>query len=243
MKQTLLPFLLLPLLTLGQSKGIKLLGFEVSPCDRNADTFRIQKRIVNQNITEGIYNLSIGVLANCSGVHGATTTLKADTLKIRYQEGSITTIKHKNGKTETSIETSGCDCCFEFNFSISGMTALPKTVTVNDEVIIHHPEKYRTYLVSYPLKDGDTINLKDKYGFKQKKWLETKPNNGYLSAYYINDRIKTAEGREYHPNGKLKSLLIQTDFERSREEHYFDKRRTFADDIVERQSGHTFNLF
>jgi antitoxin component YwqK of YwqJK toxin-antitoxin module len=222
MKRTLLLLLLLPLLIQAQSENIKLIKFEISPCDRNADIFRVQNRIVSQHITAGIYNLSIGVIANCAGIHGATTTFKSDTLKIRYEEGSITTITHKNRKTETSIETAGCDCCFEFNFSISGITALPKTITVNDAVIIHYPEKYKTYPVTYTLKDGDTINLKDKYGFKQKQWFETKANNGYLSAYYLDDRIKTADGKEYHANGKLKSLLIQTDFERSREEYYFD---------------------
>ncbi len=221
MKSALFLFLVIPFLSFGQS-NIKLLSFESSSCDREADIFRIQKRIVNQSIDGGIYKLTIGVIANCAGIHDLTTIFRSDTLRINYEEGRLVNIKRPNKKIDKVLEKASCDCCFEYNLTIKGLAVLPQIITVNDSVIKYFPEKYMIYQVKYEISNGDTINYVDKYGFKQRKWQKTKENNGYFSGYYIDDKLKTADSKEYYPNGRLKSMLFQENFKKSRFESYFE---------------------
>ena len=205
-----------------QSGKLKILNLKTSACDERTDIFRVQKRIISQKINNGSYELSMGLLTNCAGIYDVSAMMINDSLKIKYREGKLISDTAKNKKITSEVVQYTCDCYFEFTFTIGGLAKLPKVIQANDSVLQFHADKYKTYPIKFALKNGDTINYVDKYGFRQGNWYEQKPFEGYFSGFYIDDQLKSADSKEYFLPGRLKSQLNQTNFKTFRYESYFE---------------------
>lgn len=209
-------------LSYGQSPNLKLVSFQKSSCDTNADLFRIQQRIISQRIDSGVYKLSIGLITNCAGIHNIKLKLKSDTLKLSYEEGGLFPDTALNGKITLQVIEYTCDCAFDYAFKIKGISKLPGVVTVNDSSIRYYADKYKVYPIKFIIQNGDTINRVDRYGLKQGYWHEQKANKGYFTGYYTNDKLKSAETKEYYVSGKLQYEMDQSDYDTYKLRKYYE---------------------
>ena len=206
----------------GQPPAVKLLGFQSSACDEAASISRIQERIVSQAVQGDIYQVTIGTIANCAGIHAAETAMSGDTLKISYSQGIMIRKTMPTGEPYEEHLYFLCECCFEFTFTVQGVNRLPGVVAVNDSVLKYYPEKYKIYPVRFQLFEGDTINRVDKYGFRQGYWYEGKEHDGYLSGRFRDDELVSLDRKEYYSPGKLKLVSIRNDTLSAFSTHYYE---------------------
>lgn len=233
----------LPLLSFCQQSQIALLHVEAAPCDASIDIFRVQNRIVSQSVEKGIFKLSVGMVMNCAGMHNVTLVFSADTLRINFEEGREAADTASNGRITRYIQTYSCDCYLEHTLTIAGLPKVPEGIILGDSVLKFYPDKYKTYPVTFSIRNNDTINVTDKYGLKQGYWYQNKENNGYFSGVYVDDVLKSAKSREYYPSGKLKSWLLKRNFKCFESEDFFENGNPKAHIIQNDTSGSIFTTF
>ena len=106
----------------------------------------------------------------------------------------------------TELSYVECDCCFEFMYLLKNIPHNSIPVKLNNKNIYYHEEKYKTYPIQFEIFHGETINLIDKYGFRQEKWLLYKESDLLLSErFYKNDSILFGTDFRYYDNNIVKS--------------------------------------
>ncbi len=219
----ILPFLLgMAAWCYGQPPAVKLLGFQSSACDEEADISKLQDRIVGQALRGDIYQVTIGTVANCGGIHDAQATMRGDTLKISYGQGSLVTRTNDEGKPYEELLYMLCECCFEFTFTVQGVRRLPPVVTVNDSLMKYYPDKYKVYPVRFQLYEGDTINLRDRDGLRQGYWYEERPHKGHYSGYFKSEKVISINWQENYSPGKPRFVSIRSDTVHGFSAHYYE---------------------
>lgn len=149
--------------------------------------------------------LEIGFANGCCIQFSPKINLEGDTLAISYFA--------LDGQSACA-----CICCYQFSHKIAGLRTDKPIIKLFNKVIEQSDEKYRTYPISYVLRFGDTVNLKDKYGLKQGIWprshdrfvIYTDDEIAGTGEFYKGNKIKKEYGlyskltREYYKNGALK---------------------------------------
>lgn len=192
--------------------NLKLIDYHQSTCDQSVDPYRIKPRIISYNQHKDTLDLEIGFATTCCIEYIPDLKFANDTLSIKYNE--------KEGSYGCS-----CICCYSFNHKIKGINSSKITVKLENEIIQLSDEKYKTYEPTFTVVKNDTINLTDKYGFKQGLWtfgtifFERYKDNKRLSTgkFFKNKNIKDEYfysvkiKKEYYTNGKLKSECNRND--------------------------------
>lgn len=185
----------------------EIVDFEYSECDNSCDFERIIDRISYQGYNYGILKIGFGTISNCAGMFNPSVKYYQDTLRINYEDFKVTEGILEDGSEVEFTEKTTCDCYFESEYKISGLSKNPSVILLNDKHLEYHPDKYKIYAETFQILDGDTVNYKDKYGFEQGLWLLDFPFGGYSIGFQKDGKYITLERKLYHENGQLKSEL------------------------------------
>ena len=190
----------------------ELTGFKVN-CLRDAyvsEDLIYLDRIVSDTVVGDTLKIIVAAWADCvyeesSGYY----KYHGDTLRLYYA------LK----KSESGIVfKSMCDCPFEFSYKIKGLTHIPKTVLLNDSVIVYKPDMFKTFRVQYTILDNDTINLSDKHGLMQGRWIFLKEDTLdwqgkkmfvriVYDQVYLNNEVSYGSTTLFDTNYKLLSVF------------------------------------
>ncbi len=207
---TLLFFLFTLFFATGQNSN--LIHFTKKECDQSVSIERIRERISNIQLKNDSLFIQLAFIANCAYTdwHYADAVFNNDTLHLTYgyPEKIVSDIS-ENGDTIIyyNLSLDECNCYFECEYVLAGITSIKFPITFNNRLIIYSKEKYKTYPIRYQILRGDTINLIDKHGFKQGKWLfQTNDSVTFINRTYQNDTIVVGADYKYHHNGEIKSI-------------------------------------
>ena len=177
-------------------KNIEVIKLDKTECDKDCDIYKINNRIISQTTS----SLLIGVIVNCC----------SDEFKAELNENKLNLIAEVE-------EFCTCDCYFELNYHFKENFKIPDSITFNQKPIIYSEHKFKLIDIKFETYKNDTINLFDKYGFKQGRHIRFhKKKNLILRDFiYLNDKI--ISGRfinEYYPNNQIKTeAIFKNEFE------------------------------
>jgi hypothetical protein len=97
-----------------------------------------------------------------------------------------------------------CTCCYQADFKIKGINNIHVPIKFYNKLIEQSHEKFETFPVTFELVKGDTINLTDKYGLKQGKWVYAK------KQYLLYENNKLAGWGDFKPGGKIEEYNTST---------------------------------
>jgi len=199
-------FLLIGLNVYQTNAQIQLIGFTPSKCNESVPAYLIQNRVISKTISNDTFNLHIGFSENCCIEFDPLAHYKNDTLFIAPY------------KKAPSI-LCDCNCCYELVLHFSGITDTSLHVSYRNKVLPVTQHPYPTQPISFEVFEGDTVNMRNIYGFKEgvleqvlhkdtiftydkgqlkmkEMWIRENKDN-YFAFYRIQET--------YYPNGKLKS--------------------------------------
>lgn len=179
---------------------LKVIQVIESNCDHSVDINTVQHRIVHQSFKQDTFSLRIGLVANCAGIYNVRAQYNQDTILFSFEEGSVEfdTIKKKR-KIEIVEKVSmlGCECCFEFQFTVAKVPQKPEIIFINGQEFNYYPDNYKIYPVKFDIVNSDTLNFTDHYGLKQGRWTKIEDDRFYeidsltkykFEAFYVNNR-------------------------------------------------------
>ena len=201
------------------SQESNLIDFLPSTCDYNENTERIRNRISEIYLQNDTLFVSVGFVANCGYEDNpiADAIIKNDTLYLSFGYKYViedTLVENGDSVFIISFSEYECDCCFEFQYLVRNVNSDTIPVKLNDKLITFHLEKYMTYPIRFEVFKGDTINLVDKYGFRQGLWLIFNDDHRLMmERNYLYDSIKNGTDYRYHENGIISRKLEWKDNE------------------------------
>ena len=193
-----LTVLLLSISFLGLTQNeIKNFKWAFGECNNDLDPYKIRETVSSYDIINDTTYISIGFGENCC--------VDFDTLSIISKSKNL----HIYPKESDSSMTCGCVCCFSIDLIIPGNQKINKFYIFNKEAPISN-EPYKTYPITYKIKNNDTINKKNIYGDKVGYWNITNQHYLYDSAwnfytdeghlnksYRQHDSLELTEYRDY----------------------------------------------
>lgn len=197
---------LIILLSIGQvfgqkTEGIKLIEYSQSTCDRASDPYRLKPRIISLEHHNDTLTIEVGFAMTCCIEYIPNINYSNDTLYLSYG------VKDEG-------QGCACICCYSFNHKLKGVTSAKLTVKLYNQVIELSNEKYWTYEPVFTIVEGDTLNLKDKYGMRQGIWTDLKAGFSKLKEErHKVDRFGTSK----------KEWKIGTDFSASYQRYKDDR--------------------
>jgi hypothetical protein len=235
MQQIIILISLFSINAFGQIDTPRLLEFNPSRCDSEINVYRIQNRIVEQNIHDDTLKIVVAFMENCAfEAASGSVDFSNDTLFLYYsRQGVIDTLEKKGDSITIMVMYSyyECDCCFTFEYLISDLPDSFKQVMLNDKPIFYSPHKYKVQPIKYKLSaEGDTINYVDIYGFRQGFWYSYNSDNKLINhRYYYKDKIIYGTDYQYYPDGKTKAILTWENGEQSRFLEFYENGNIKSD--------------
>lgn len=163
-------------------EGVELIEFSQSACDRDSNPYRMKPRIISMKQSADTLLLEIGLAATCCLDYLPNIKYLTDTL-------------HLNFGIKNEDEACACWCCYSFNYKMRGIDASGLTVKYSNMIIELSNEKYwANYQPTFIIIEGDTLNRKDKFGFKQGIWTNPK------AAFSKQEKSNRKVNRFGHPN-------------------------------------------
>jgi len=172
---------------ISQTKELEVLSFTSSDCLEKVAAHRIQPRVINQELNDGVLNIKISVCSNCcNGILGQAF-IKNDTL-ILTSTSEIEKVINDKGEIEEHISICDCDRAFTFEYNLKTNRTF-SSIRYFERQLSPHKNTIRDN--EYKVINGDTlINIGD----------------CYKDCYYLNkgnDFIKYC----YYPTGELELVL------------------------------------
>jgi hypothetical protein len=210
-----------------QNLELPVIDVKISECDNNADTYRIQDRIVTQHLTNDTFTITLGLVENWMGIRDVKSFINEDSLKFYYETGSVRVDTTSKGEIKEYVVIITGECYFEFTFTIKGLKKIPKIITLNGNVIGKYFDKYKIYPIEYDIVNCDTVNYKDKYGLKQGKWTIPEYEVGrqdsvYFVGFYDDNYLKSCTLQYFKDKEHLIHELKKTDFNLTIDKSYFE---------------------
>lgn len=167
-----------------------LLEFRNSMCNSEEDPSRLRTRIISRKLEHNILTIEIAATATCCVSFKPVTAVREGILYLDFEETG---------------EPCECSCCYEFVYRVFGISQSDIPVRFRKEQIEQSGEKYKTYPVVFEWYKGDTINRRDKYGFRQGIWRNLPKDSMDYRAYADDHLIRLVR---FYPDKKLKSEMI-----------------------------------
>lgn len=194
----------LELLYAQRVEGVELIEFSQSACDRESNPYRMKPRIISMKQSADTLLLEIGLAATCCLDYLPQIKYLTDTLYLNFD------IKNE-------AEGCACWCCYSFNYKLRGIYASGLTVKYSNMIIELSNEKYwANYQPTFIIIEGDTLNRKDKFGFRQGIW--TNPKASFNKQVESKRRINRLE----RPNRDL-NIESMNEFSESFQRYKDDK--------------------
>jgi len=224
MNKLLYTFLLITTSFIVFSQESCLIEFIPSTCDRTEDVYRLRERISDIYSKGDLTYIHVSVIANCgyrSKYMNGNAFVKNDSLFLSFSPKNVNDTVIENGDTIISekILVEFCKCCFSYLYILDGNYLDLKIITLNNRLIEFHPDKYLIFPIKFDEYMGDTINLVDKHGFKQKRWLKHDEEGRVLSErYYSNDSIIKGLDVKYDDLGRIR---LKVEWQNDDYEYYY----------------------
>ena len=214
MKVKFIILLFLSLTYTFSQENIEVIKLDRTECDKDCDTYKINNRIISQTTS----NLLIGVIVNCC----------FDEFKAELNDNKLNLIAEGE-------EFCTCDCYFELNYHFNKNFKIPDSITFNKKPIYFSEHKYKLRDVIFELYKNDTINLFDKYGFKQGRHIRFNRKKTLILRDFIYHDDKIVSGKfinEYYQNKQIKSEAIFKNEYEYIKKHYDEKGKLLKECIV-----------
>jgi hypothetical protein len=186
----LILFLLSTQFTFGQTPEVELFNFTSSICDKESDSGRLRTRIINKELKENVLTIHIAATATCCVEFIPITSYSSGVLNLDIEE--------------TGMECE-CSCCYEFIYQIKGIVDDKIKITFRNAEIEQSEEKYKTFPIEFKILNGDTVNLIDKYGFRQGVWVL--PNDTLTKVIYELSDDQIMGMTKFYSNGLVLSEI------------------------------------
>jgi hypothetical protein len=205
-----------------------LFEFRSSTCDQEEDPSRLRTQIIRRELTNNILTVEIASTATCC-------------------VDFLPKIEMKNGILFLDFEETGnpceCGCCYEFVYRVSGIKNKDVEIIFRKEKIETSTEKYLTFPIQFQISKGDTVNLKDRYGLRQGKWLHQSDSLAYfiysddrpirfvrlysnklIKSERISEKVKfRSDDKDYFTHGDFNRLVEYYENGKKKKECYNDK--------------------
>ncbi|MBA6155184.1 hypothetical protein H3Z83_01415 [Tenacibaculum sp. S7007] len=201
-------FTLLLIFTFSSSysqEKIKLVEYTSSKCEEIyfENINKVNSRIINKELINDILNISVLTTTSCDNTEIGEIEVKNDTLNLIHHTKRdfiepITKIIVKNDSIQviekaTHIEEiTECECVYKLNYLIKNIELEKFIVTLNSKIIeeSEHQFKIKRDKATFEIVKGDTINLIDIYGLKQKLHIKYRKDGKLISKLYFKDGEK-----------------------------------------------------
>ena len=150
------------------------------------DAYRLKDRIISQELSNDTLILTIGFRENCC--------IDFDPA-ISFQNSELHILLYQEEPESYCL----CDCCFELALYIVGIQDTKFKTFIDTSEIVLSDEPYKTYNITYDIIDGDTVNMRNKYRFREGLWL------------FHNDSTGTLEGKVIY-SGKFSENMIWSEW-------------------------------
>lgn len=172
----------------------------LSDCDVNVFPAFVRERIVERHIIDDTLNMTIGFKANCCIETNPSALLSNDTLYL--------------STNNVSSDWCMCDCCFEMDLRISGISDTNFILNVDGKVFLTHLS-YRIMLPDEYIFDEQTpINRGNQNNLAIGLWRTFYENSKQIKfeEYYSEewDEPIRVWYKSYDINGNLTSIGIRT---------------------------------
>ena len=177
------------------NKNVKLKKWSSQDCDNTYDPNRLVTRITNIVTTDTSTSITINFSENCC------VEFKPG---IEFHNNKLVLLPYK----EYSGNYCGCDCCFSIQYEISGLIGKNYEIYFRDKKVILSQDHYSVTATSSELYNGQQINRKNKYGFKEGIWMSfhkngQKKNISQYPEVSLYHEPLTIWSKDYYPSGKL----------------------------------------
>lgn len=234
---------------------IELVGFEPSECLEEVHVYELNNRIVSIERYSDTTIVEISIRANCciSLIPNIIVTGDTIDLDFDYYEPIV---QPDNGDTIVIIrEECDCDCCFSLRYFLTGDINDNIVYTVDESKLEKSNHKYKVIgEATFDIWNGDTINYRDIYGFRQGVHLIIDSTKQIIRERYFCDnqmqnglflRIKKFDGRlvsDYYllDSGNYKRIEYHSDGSKKKEcylEFFLDE----GNDCIEYKMGEENN--
>jgi hypothetical protein len=179
----------------GKNKPVKLKEWNAQQCDATYEPSRLVDRITNVTVQNGVTFLTVSFSDNCCAEFKP---------QIQFRDNALYLLPYK----KYAGDYCDCDCCFSIQFAIEGLEGKQYETYFNGTKIKISNDHYSPVAPTYAIHDGDTINQTNRYGFKERLWMEFY-DNGILKSLqqYPENNLYHDSGatweKEFYSNGKL----------------------------------------
>lgn len=162
-------------------------SYSPSECKGSNDIYRLNKRISDLALENGLLTIELAVVENCCGIEVGFATIIDDTLWL-YAQGESILDTLPSGRIVGEMVVCDCDCCFSLHYELESVHQMPSVVMYNRKQITASEHPYQLVEPKFEVIDGDTINRFDHYGFKQGWHAQFRFDGDTISnLFYAND--------------------------------------------------------
>jgi hypothetical protein len=205
--------------------NVELVEWLAEDCDNTYNPYMLLNRITSFESNNGITSITVNFADNCCAEFEPNIAFKNNTLALLPYGDSM---------------MSGCDCncCFSITYKIKGCPVEDYDIYFKGAKIEISGDHYKTFEFQDTLYEGERINRKNKYGFREGLWI-TFYGNGkketmrqYPESSQYNSP-KSEWSKEFYESGKLKR------YERSDTSESWFEDGTLQSEYIKYKSGDT----
>lgn len=137
---------------------VTLIDWKARDCDHTYNPSLIVDRITESSVSNSVTLLTINFADHCCPEFAP---------EIQFIDNKLLIIPYKEKKV---MDICTCNCCFSIQFRIAN---LPELYDVYFRVrkVVQSPDPYPLVEPSHEVFQGEIVNRKNKYGFKEGKWI------------------------------------------------------------------------
>ena len=172
-------------------------SYKLSACDSDSYVDLVRRRIVSKTVKEDTLTLRLGFIENCCLSPKPSIHSSNDTLFLSMEN--------------LSTLYCSCDCCFEINIKVSGISDT-NFVLMWGKYEIKTNSKYPKLPHEYQIDENTPVNKLNSDSLKIGLWYVYKESSGrkYEMYYDLNPDEKAIMlwARVYDKNGKLEDITV-----------------------------------
>jgi hypothetical protein len=186
----------------------ELVKYTLFPCDEShyIHTDYFNEGIVNKSLKFDTLTILISTIMNCGSGEKGYIISSGDTINLFSEFPDSIPVIANNGDTIKWEESEmyDCDCCFNLEYIISGITDKDSILTINGKVLRKLDKKYKFPFIN---QNGDTTVFIDNKGFYHHKQYST---SGDRLLYESISNSNYSKAIYYHKNGQIR-FIYETD--------------------------------
>ncbi len=174
---------------------VKLVKWTSTPCDGTYDPYSLKNRITYKETIGGSTFITVNFSDNCCAAFKPV---------IQFAENKLALLPYE----KYFGQRCSCNCCFSIEYEIAGLEGKQYDVYFEEEKVVLSADYYETVEPSFQLYNGQQINRRTKYGFKEGLWMTFYEDGKLKSISQYPDTVEYYFARElwvkrYYPSGSV----------------------------------------